>query len=1201
MHIHSIELLVKTPIDKILDNLDIFFENLLQEIKLYLNFDLIFKDINLNYTKTSDKLELDLINFGVKKSQKNNVLTISILTSQSEFVRIVLLKEAYKCFIPAILQENPLVNIIINQKVEIDLQNSAYIREWKEIKREVIMNYEYMKDEFDRLEGFLKQESTKDRPSPFQFFFSYYVRNNIHLLEDYKDGFYGDKSFYDLFFEDYERRYNKYSEDLLETIRIITKIFYEVKSYRSLVDYQDYFKLFQEKGVFQTNMSLRRFTENMQWIRDFSTIAPSYKINWPVLCIMSTCCFMTFHPTIGNAKIRKIINQLPFFLLPYISKNDFGLNISGYFLLPEIYLKDLIRFLERLEKEGYLIDKKLYLISAPSITTNFNSLRSHNVPLFNPNRQDYKREFEFEHQFEYGEGKLKSSLNLLDWLLIERIYGFSITHLGFERKTETLTKLKEDLVNEIESQRKLIEDVKKNLNIIHNSPNLRNTIIEIIDDNKVFGFFYIKWMIEDYISIFELTNKFLSNNSSISNYLQFQEFIKRKSVSKTIENNIIIKNLHKNTIRQVISLFFKSIDAFEVKIEEYRKISNLFNSIHDLKIFSLEKIKSIIIDESLIQKIYYTKEQKLRREYERYKTKEITFKMIYQKLDNFLLNDPPVIKPFLLNSLSIPRIKMYVSSILKDTIQTKEAIEKIKWYFPRVLVTNLSDYKTNEKYIHIQLQGPYLNSKENLLLISILHKIFINNNIFLKIYYTSFSEPTFSLKDFYDLEREEFFYTKDLFEQFYLYIQKTFDRECKPIKELPSNTKQHYWAKYNISHLISHIENRISKEHIDFNFKSIYQLLVFHNNLKDSLKNIDSFKGVKKEYFYNNYIGAIKFIPVFQAFGFGQYFLYFYPLDLGVIDFKHFLHNSFQKIKYPAILGNSNSFLMSFIWPYRNPNDKLLNWLTKSKKVIREYCAFFIKKVYQLFHFERNLSEFGWDLDFNRFRAYFQKILFNPSYHITNPKLKEINIGDLIVSDYFTPDSTEYKALTELYSWKSSDIKSYLATRYNIVHDILELLEKNLIFPYISLKNLDLIKKIYIILPDVKKEQNEKLLNIFSFFNIGFIYEIEGEYYIHGFPEEIKFENGLMIKLHLPDCQLDEFEKLFDLIFEYLGIKHYVILNDLVDGKNLLKSIYGGLDFLKSYNPLKNLSWNNKDKIWMNHKLFDGKFNKIYPDLFPKG
>ena len=575
--------------------------------------------------------------------------------------------------------------------------------------------------------------------------------------------------------------------------------------------------------------------------------------------------------------------------------------------------------------------------------------------------------------------------------------------------------------------------------------------------------------------------------------------------------------------------------------------------------------------------------------------------MIDEKFKNYLDNNPPLIKPFLLNTLSIPKLKMFITSILKDTLYYRDTIDNIKWFFPQVLVTKLSDYKTNEKYIHVQLQSPYLNSKETQILISIIHKAFTNKIIFLKIYYSSFFNPTFSLKDFYDLEQEEFFYTKDLFEQFYLYIKKTFDVECKPIKKFPSNTKQHYWEKLNISHLISHIENRISKEHIDFNLKNMNQLFIFHNNLKASIKNVDSFKGVKKEYFYHNYIDAIKFYPVFQSFGFGQYFIYFYPINLDEIDFKHFLHSSFQKIKYPAILEDSFPFLINFIWPYRNPNDKLLNWLTKSKKVIREYCVFFIKKVYQLFHFEHNLSMFGWDLDFNRFRVYLQKVLFDPSYHIPAPKLKEFNVGDLIVSDYFTPDSTEYKALIKLYSWKSSDIKSYLATRYNIVHDILELLEKNLIFPYISPKNLDLIKKIYIILPDVKREQNNKLLNIFSFFNIGFIYEIEGEYYIHGFNEEIKFENGLMIKLYLPDCQLDEFEKLFDLIFEYLGFKHYVILNDLVDGKNLLKSIYGGLDFLKSYNPLKNLSWNNNDKIWMNHKLFDGKFNKIYPDLFPKG
>ena len=35
-------------------------------------------------------------------------------------------------------------------------------------------------------------------------------------------------------------------------------------------------------------------------------------------------------------------------------------------------------------------------------------------------------------------------------------------------------------------------------------------------------------------------------------------------------------------------------------------------------------------------------------------------------------------------------------------------------------------------------------------------------------------------------------------------------------------------------------------------------------------------------------------------------------------------------------------------------------------------------------------------------------------------------------------------------------------------------------------------------------------------------------------------------------------------------------------------------------NPITNLKWNEKDKIWMNHKLYTEKFEKIYPDLIPQ-
>ena len=104
---------------------------------------------------------------------------------------------------------------------------------------------------------------------------------------------------------------------------------------------------------------------------------------------------------------------------------------------------------------------------------------------------------------------------------------------------------------------------------------------------------------------------------------------------------------------------------------------------------------------------------------------------------------------------------------------------------------------------------------------------------------------------------------------------------------------------------------------------------------------------------------------------------------------------------------------------------------------------------------------------------------------------------------------------------------------------------------------------------------------------------------MYGFEDIKSFENGLLIEIWFPQCEMDEFIEIFNLLFEYFKVKHYLILSDLVEGNTLLRSSYKNFDFLKKYNPLKNLIWNEKDKIWMNHKLFTEKFEKIYPKLIP--
>ena len=91
--------------------------------------------------------------------------------------------------------------------------------------------------------------------------------------------------------------------------------------------------------------------------------------------------------------------------------------------------------------------------------------------------------------------------------------------------------------------------------------------------------------------------------------------------------------------------------------------------------------------------------------------------------------------------------------------------------------------------------------------------------------------------------------------------------------------------------------------------------------------------------------------------------------------------------------------------------------------------------------------------------------------------------------------------------------------------------------------------------------------------------------------------NALFVKLNLPDCAIHEFYNAFYEIFNLLGLSQYAIFHDLMNENSLMEQAFGNLSFLESYSPLKNLKWNNKDKIWMNKQLLDEKFKFLPIDL----
>lgn len=1191
----NIDFLIDTPVERLVENIDSFFNDLIQEIEFYLKLEPIDYRIEISIKDeemVDSKFLNDIFSVGAERFYDNRVLNVHVYRNFYRFVPIILLREAYKCFIPIQASQMKIIDIFINQKVVIDLEKLKSIKEWNLLIGNKLIDYEFLSREYNRLENFLKRDSLENVDAPFVFFMKY-IRRNIQIISE------KEHDFYDVFFKEYLLLSSKslYNDEIIETIRVLVKIFDEVQYYTALLDYQHYFKEFKEQGIIQTPLTLNKFTENMQWIKQFSTLSPSYKVNWPALNISSINCFIRFNPVLKRSRVNQVINELPFFVLLKECRNSFSYEMDGFFVIPNQYLEDLKNFLKKFEENGYILQIRLTTGKKHESFVNLNYFREyHNKKtIVNKENKLYEKEYELLNSLDYGQEVYKSKLTLLDWLVIDRIRYYSQFGFNFERRAGTLKLLKSDLINEVISQRKFITDLKSNLLIIHSSSELRDSFLEFLKINESFGFFYIKNSLAIYTIIFNLIKEILKINPSINSIFEFLEYIKRYGVSYSIENNITFNSslIKKTIINEILPLYFKSKESFEKEINKFNNFFKIFSTCYDLKIFNLQSIRMIVQNTSLLNTIFKSKEKKLKSSYESYELSDISYQSIEDKLDNFLNNIPPVIKPNLIVTIQ-PTMTLFFVLLLKNNAETVEKLKKVSYLAKRMAVLS-----SNISYVGFFL--PYLNREEKSILISIFNNIFEDNLLSVKRYGWGGIQKSFSRKDFYDLEQKEFFYTKDIFRQYFLNVRSILGEVQKPLLEAKTILQNKFWSKENdLSYLIKSVEDRIRGENVDLSVNKLHNLFEFHRNLDESLLNLSEYKKSQDKFFFKNFIKSIDFIPSFQNFGMSQYLLYFYPTDINNIDFKLFMNNSFQSVSFPAQFDNSNSFLFQYIFPYRNPGiSSYLNWLTKSKKIIREYCLFFIKKIYQLLHFNYNLSSDGWDLDPNRFKIYFQNILFNPDYRIQIPDLKEFAIGDLNISNYLGPNSSEFKALSQIYNWKPLDIKSFLTRRYfNINTSILELLKKELIQPFISLKNLDLVEEITIILPDVNKEHNESILKIFSFFNIGFIYEMEGEYYIHGFEDVVKFENGIMIKLYFPDCQFDEFEKLFDLLFEYMGIDHYLILNDLVDGENLIKSTFNELKFLEAYNPLTNLIWNDKDKKWRNHKLFNENFDPVYPDLF---
>ncbi|MBA7552732.1 hypothetical protein ES705_45304 [subsurface metagenome] len=340
--------------------------------------------------------------------------------------------------------------------------------------------------------------------------------------------------------------------------------------------FYNYFDNFKKQGIIQTDLSSRSFRKNLRWINKYSYITPSYYFDWKAINIAIITCHLQFNPLLEKAKIDKIINQMPFLIMPQLSITNFAVEVSAYFVIPRIYIKDLIYLLEKMERYGYIFKKDCSIAKKYVFSLNLNYFRESykNGQIIDINNKNYSKDFEIEFTQNYNKEFNKPNLTLLDFLILERIRFFSFVGINFSRKREISNIIKSDHSTFFISENSVIEELENSLKTLNDSSELRKEFLDFLERNQNFGFFYLKDELEKWEKYFKIIEKDLKDTNRINNFIQFKEFVEKESILKSIEESNIFVHIDSNsfTFKNLFLNYLNSSDKYTKDVEKLYKI-----------------------------------------------------------------------------------------------------------------------------------------------------------------------------------------------------------------------------------------------------------------------------------------------------------------------------------------------------------------------------------------------------------------------------------------------------------------------------------------------------------------------------------------------------------------------------------------------------------------------------------------------------
>ncbi|MEJ2252123.1 MAG: hypothetical protein P8Y97_20985, partial [Candidatus Lokiarchaeota archaeon] len=188
----------------------------------------------------------------------------------------------------------------------------------------------------------------------------------------------------------------------------------------------------------------------------------------------------------------------------------------------------------------------------------------------------------------------------------------------------------------------------------------------------------------------------------------------------------LLKNIEKKDyfFHNWVELYYQEPKKFNDNEFKNILLFKLLSSFQKINIFSFKKILNFIKQHNSL-KFLSQKRKNLETLSQIYKSRNLNSEALYQKIQNYLNHNAPIIKPFLLNSISTFHISQYLPSlVLNFNSFTLEKLKRIEPYFLRTVTIHFTDFLTRKKMIHTVLFSIKLTRYERRVLLSILYQIF---------------------------------------------------------------------------------------------------------------------------------------------------------------------------------------------------------------------------------------------------------------------------------------------------------------------------------------------------------------------------------------------------------------------------------------------------------------------------------------------